>query len=158
MSRVLLREMMQDEFDAYYLLSVKNYQRDLLQSQGLSEEEAEKFAINTFQNLLPDGLKTNNHSLYSLIEADSGKVVGNLWFGIKQEGQKKVAFLYDINIDSAFRGRGYGRIAMQLLEEEVKKLGYLIIGLHVFGHNDRAISLYQKLGYKTVNIMMRKEL
>ena len=32
------------------------------------------------------------------------------------------------------------------------------IGLHVFGHNDGARRLYERLGYEPVNIFMYKQL
>jgi ribosomal protein S18 acetylase RimI-like enzyme len=55
-------------------------------------------------------------------------------------------------------GKGYGKKAMLLLEEKVKALGLKNIGLHVFGHNHRAIGLYQSLNYQTTNLVMEKEL
>ncbi|KAB2854509.1 MAG: GNAT family N-acetyltransferase, partial [Anaerolineae bacterium] len=48
--------------------------------------------------------------------------------------------------------------AMLALEDEVKKVGLDSIGLHVFGHNQSAYALYQKIGYETTNIVMAKKL
>jgi ribosomal protein S18 acetylase RimI-like enzyme len=32
------------------------------------------------------------------------------------------------------------------------------IGLHVFGHNERASSLYRKMGYEVTDLTMYKEI
>ena len=45
---------------------------------------------------------------------------------------------------------------MLAAEEFARSRGAHKIGLNVFGHNPRAISLYQSLGYSTVAMRMRK--
>jgi len=47
---------------------------------------------------------------------------------------------------------------MEKLEEKAKKLKCNKILLHVFAHNNPAISLYKKMGYKITNLMMSKEI
>lgn len=47
---------------------------------------------------------------------------------------------------------------MRLLEEHVKSMGINKITLHVFGHNQPAIALYEKMGYKTFSMHMAKEI
>ena len=49
-------------------------------------------------------------------------------------------------------------MAMTEVENFAKSLSAETIGLHVFGHNNRAIKLYEKLGYKATNISMSKQL
>jgi ribosomal protein S18 acetylase RimI-like enzyme len=71
---------------------------------------------------------------------------------------RSIAFVYDIEIDPAFRGSGLGRAAMLLLEDEAKRLGLAEIRLNVFGGNDVARSLYRSLGYDEFAIGMRKRL
>ena len=46
--------------------------------------------------------------------------VGSVFLGVRDGG----AWLYDITIDEAARGRGYGRAAMLALEAEVRALGF----------------------------------
>jgi len=48
------------------------------------------------------------------------------------------------------RGKGIGLLALQYLEEEIKKQGLKRIELGVFEFNTNAIKLYQKLGYKEI--------
>ena len=47
---------------------------------------------------------------------------------------------------------------MQLIEGQVKQLGFDAIKLHVFGHNKVAIKLYQSAGYVATNMHMMKKL
>lgn len=62
------------------------------------------------------------------------KEPGTAWIGIT------------IGEESA-RGKGIGPLAMQYLEDEIRKAGYKRIELGVFEFNTRAQKLYQKMGY-----------
>ena len=66
--------------------------------------------------------------------------------------------IYDFLIYEEHRRKGYGKQTLVALEEKVKELGIETIALHVFGHNQAAIDLYQKTGYKMTNIQMQKKL
>ena len=52
----------------------------------------------------------------------------------------------------------FGIQTMKKLEEKAKELKCNKISLHVFAHNNLAISLYKKMGYKITNLMMSKEI
>jgi ribosomal protein S18 acetylase RimI-like enzyme len=67
-------------------------------------------------------------------------------------------FIYDIEVDEAFRGRGYGRAALLALEPLARELGYDTVGLHVFGDNEVARNLYRTSGYVETDVMMNKRL
>ena len=45
---------------------------------------------------------------------------------------------------------------MLCIEDYCQKRNIHRIGLHVFGHNERAVSLYNKLGFQTTNYRMEK--
>ncbi len=47
----------------------------------------------------------------------------------------------------AYQGRGVGRALMALLEQQARDLGYANIYLDVWAVNDRARSLYEKMGF-----------
>jgi ribosomal protein S18 acetylase RimI-like enzyme len=57
-----------------------------------------------------------------------------------------------------FRGRGFGRAAMVLAEQEARRGGARRLGLNVFGTNTVARSLYESLGYEITELQMSKEL
>lgn len=47
---------------------------------------------------------------------------------------------------------------MALLDREARERDVASIGMHVFGHNEVARGLYQKLGFGETSIVMRKDL
>jgi ribosomal protein S18 acetylase RimI-like enzyme len=55
--------------------------------------------------------------------------------------------VYDISIDPDQQGRGYGRAAMRLAEDEARARGMDRIELNVFGGNEVARGLYRSMGY-----------
>ncbi|KQQ19243.1 hypothetical protein ASF48_14960 [Rathayibacter sp. Leaf299] len=69
-----------------------------------------------------------------------------------------VAWIWDVEVDGPFRGRGSGRAAMLLAEEHALARGYRALALNVFGFNTTARGLYESLGYETTAVQMRKEL
>ncbi|MNT65069.1 putative N-acetyltransferase YycN [compost metagenome] len=72
--------------------------------------------------------------------------------------QGKEAFIYDFYIFEPYQRNGYGTEALAALDEEARKMNVTRIGLHVFGDNDRAFKLYQKMGYLITDITMSKKL
>ena len=102
--------------------------------------------------MLADGAATKDTWIWA-VEAD-GRRVGSVFVGIRDGG----LWLYDITIDEAERGKGYGRGAMTALEDEVRRLGHDTIGLNVWGGNEVARGLYRSLGWAEESVHMRKSL
>ncbi len=57
-------------------------------------------------------------------------------------------YLSNVSIYPEFRSAGVGTKLLAAVEEEVKSVGKKRIVLHAETHNARAISLYERLGYK----------
>jgi ribosomal protein S18 acetylase RimI-like enzyme len=106
--------------------------------------------------VLPAGLDTPGHGIF-VVEAD-GERVGLLWVAERELGARQVLYIYDIEIDEAHRGRGFGRTAMLLAEEEARARGLNRIELNVFGGNHVARALYRSLGYVETSAQMAKDL
>jgi ribosomal protein S18 acetylase RimI-like enzyme len=106
--------------------------------------------------VLPDGFATEGTWLLA-VEADGVGRVGVIWIGPHQQRADAV-FLYDIEIDEAHRGKGYGRAALLAAEQILVDAGVREIGLNVFGFNDGARRLYESLGYRTLSVQMSKPL
>jgi ribosomal protein S18 acetylase RimI-like enzyme len=154
---ILLRKMTETEFKSFLEYSVPEYAHEKMKGEGMSEEAATKLAEDSFAELLPNGLQSENQFLFSIVEND-GASMGSLWFARKQNGAKSYAYIYDIVLNPEARGKGFGKKAMELLETEVKRQGLMSIGLHVFGHNSTAIKLYETSGYRVTNQIMVKDL
>ena len=95
--------------------------------------------------------------MFSVLD-EHGTSVGTLWIGVKEFAGKRSAYIYDVWTSPSFRRRGHATRALLAAEEEARKLGFSGIGLHVFGHNVAARTLYEALGYRTTNINMFKTL
>lgn len=64
--------------------------------------------------------------------------------------EREYAGIYDITTDINYRRCGYGEIIVKSLLSKSKRLGVKKSYLQVFIHNDAAIKLYEKIGYKNL--------
>jgi ribosomal protein S18 acetylase RimI-like enzyme len=154
---VTLEPMTPAAYERWYRGAIRSYAEEKIRVGTWAEADAMARSERTYQELLPDGITTARHHLRSVI-TDAGDDVGVLWFAAMDELAGKVAFIYDIEIWAAFRGRGYGRDAMLALEPLARSLGFDSIALHVFGDNEVARSLYRSTGYRETDVTMRKDL
>ncbi|MBP8661285.1 MAG: GNAT family N-acetyltransferase [Mesotoga sp.] len=155
---VRLEKMAAEDFDTYIEKLTANYAKDNVRSGRWTREEALEKSVSQINSLLPEGIKTQNHVFFSIVDEGTGDVVGYIWLHIAPgEGLKK-AFIYDLIIFDKFRKRGYGRAALVALEEYAKEKGIASISLHVFAHNAAALSLYRKMGYEVTSMNMTKNI
>ena len=104
------------------------------------------------------GLTTPEQYLFAIVDGVEGHQVGSLWYGIRDEGGHRFAYLNDIWIAENYRRQGYSAAAMAAFEKSVAARGIDRILLHVFAHNPAAQALYDKVGYATSGIFLRKRL
>ena len=148
--------MTQPEFDAFLERLIPDYAADNVRAGYWSEEEALEKSRKQTMSLLPDGLQTKDHYLYTLYEGDNA--VGMIWLRAELDRPIKSGFIFDVEIKEEFRGKGYGKQAMLLIEEKARELGVKRMGLHVFGYNNVAKNLYERIGYKVSSMNMLKDL
>lgn len=151
-----LRRPTQAELDAWVERSVASYAEDEIAAGRVSREQALARARESYVGLLPDGPDTAGAVLGRL--EDDGDAVGWLWVARKPDGPPDLAWVYDIEIDEAHRGKGLGRQAMLLAEDLARQLGATALGLNVFGGNTVARGLYASLGYTETAVQLRKPL
>jgi ribosomal protein S18 acetylase RimI-like enzyme len=155
---VRLEKMAAEDFDAYIEKLTANYAKDNVRSGRWTREEALEKSVSQINSLLPEGIETQNHVFFSIVDEGTGDVVGYIWLHVVPgEGPKK-AFIYDLIIFEKFRKRGYGRAALVALEEYAKEKRIASISLHVFAHNAAALSLYRKMGYEVTSMNMKKNI
>lgn len=149
--------MSEPEYNFWAPRSRAAYAADKMRANSVSKEEAERIADADFQRFLPDGLNTRDSFLFTAKD-ESDNVLGFIWFCIRGPENDRQAFICDVIIEEPYRGQGYGRKIMTLVEQEIRKLSLNRVGLHVFGFNETAISLYRSLGYRVVDLVMDKTL
>lgn len=153
-----LNPMSEADFAAYLDTSIASYAAEHIKAGGWTEEEGLEKAKQSFDRLLPNGVNSPNQHLFSLYDENTGETVGMIWLAVEGNPNKTYGYIYDVVVDEAHRRKGYGEQAFRLIEEKARELGQSEIRLHVFGHNHGARALYEKLGYITTNLMMKKEL
>jgi ribosomal protein S18 acetylase RimI-like enzyme len=155
---VRLVPMTPDEFNAFLERDIAQYAAEKLKAGNWSSAEALQRSRDEHYQLLPQGLATPGHHLFTIRDDDIGQGVGTLWLAEQRGWAKPTGFIYDLYIDERFRRRGYASRAMLALEEKAVELGLDTLALHVFGHNHAARVLYEHLGYEIMNINMAKSL
>ncbi|MFF9800592.1 GNAT family N-acetyltransferase [Streptomyces rochei] len=136
------RAMTADEFAAWQAYETEHYARTWIE-RGVPEDAAYAKARSDHEQLLPHGRDSEN-MLISVLEHEEERV-GVLWLGLQEDR----AFVFDVEVDAAHRGRGHGRTLMLLAEAQAVAAGRRLIGLNVFAGNTAAEHLYESLGYAT---------
>ncbi len=154
---VRLRPVDDDEVASFVAAARDGYTLSMVNDAGMEEEEARAKAERDFALLVREGSPVAGQQLFIIEETETSEHVGRVWLGEPLPGQP-IGFLYDIEIEGRFRGRGLGREAMLLVEQEARRRGFVEIRLNVFGGNETARSLYRSLGYAEFAIGMRKRL
>lgn len=155
---MLLVPMTEPEYQLFAERSVGAYAAARVAAGEWGADRSLHLAAKEFHGLLPDGLATPGHHLFTLRVEAGGPPVGTIWYAEQLGGRTPTAFLYDIEILPAFQRRGYGMEAMLALEADVVRRGLTGIGLRVFGHNRTALALYERAGYVATSIAMFKPL
>jgi ribosomal protein S18 acetylase RimI-like enzyme len=152
-----LRPVTAAEYETMTSMVLAGYAAEIVASGALPPEAAEEKARRDQERALPSGLDTPGHLVFRLV-AD-GHPVGWLWLAVPgADGDPDMAWVYLVEVDEPFRGRGYGREAMMLAEAEARSRGMHSLGLNVHGSNTVARSLYTALGYQVMAQQMKKAL
>src|SRR4051812_12090711 len=152
-----LEPMTFEEYDSIVTHLVADHARQQAESGLLPEPEATSYARAQHERVLPAGIATPNHHLWTVRDA-GGAQVGVLWLHVRPRdgGGRVEAFVYDVEVAPHARGRGLGRATMLAAEDAARGLGAELMRLNVFGHNRAAIGLYTALGYEAAMLAMSR--
>jgi len=152
---VVLRPMTEQEFTKRLAVLIDRYADDLWESGRATPEQARDESLRQNNDLLPQGLDTDG-MLFFTAEAD-GQPVGWLWVGpTPRANLPEQSWIYNIEVDEAHRGKGYGRAMIKAVERELAERGFTKLALNVFGGNSVAINLYESLGFEVTAQQMAK--
>ncbi|CED60538.1 Acetyltransferase [Moritella viscosa] len=151
---IQLRPMTSDEYPAYCDYFIDDYSHEISKNYGHSMDRAVELAQQDLIRCFPKGLETNEHELLC-IESESN-LVGYLWHSIKVSD--KSTFIYDFFIFPNSRNNGYGKLAIKALELQLQSIGIEQIKLRVAYHNQRALKLYQEVGFAISGYNMSKKI
>lgn len=129
-----------------------HYREELLRA-GETPDDADKNIARNEAVLLKDGEPADGQFIFDVVSDDVS--IGSLWLGKRSDHEW---YVYDVVIDEAFRGNGFGRQTMQAAEIFAKSQHGSRIALNVFGPNTIAPKLYGSMGYSEMAIAMFKDL
>ncbi len=155
---VRLVPMTDAEFAAFEEHDIQEYAAEEIRAGFWSASDALEKSRQVHEKLLPDGVRTKDHYLYTIQDAETGTPIGALWMMVTLDSPRPSGFVYDIEVYERYRRKGYGRQAMQELEVVARGMGLRQLGLHVFAHNTGARALYQQLGYGVASLNLLKDL
>ncbi|MBA1435113.1 GNAT family N-acetyltransferase [Bombilactobacillus bombi] len=158
--QLYLQAMTTKHFSEFLHSQIQEYAHQKVLNHLWPAEQAQQRAQEDFQMLLPDGLNTY-HNYFYVISASNEIVYGYVWLAEVMDSDQPNApylFINDYAILPAYQDQGYGQQGLKLVFQEARRLGYHQLGLHVFGENQRAQHLYQKMGFFPTDIVMKKTL
>jgi len=150
---IQLRPMTQSEYPAYCDYFIDDYSREIAENYGHSMARAIELAKQDLLRCFPNGLETDEHELLC-IESGSN-LVGYLWHSVKVS--EKSTFIYDFFIFINSRNKGYGKLAVTALESQLRSVGIEQIKLRVAYHNQRALKLYQEVGFAITGYICQRK-
>jgi GNAT superfamily N-acetyltransferase len=153
---VRLESMTDGQYLRYRERAEESYAQNICASGALPLPEARTKAREDYGRLLPDGLATKDHHLWTAYDGDDE--VGMLWLHIEERSDGPHAFGYDFEVRPDLRRRGYGRAVVEAAEQLCRERGVRSIGLSVFGFNLPARTLYEQMGFEVTAVQMRKRL
>lgn len=156
MEQIRLRPMTAAEFVTYRARLIPDYAAHHVQAGDWDPGQAETLAARHLDDLLPAGPQTGGMFLL-VAENSTGERVGQVWIALDRP-RPGDAWIYDIEVSSGQRGKGYGRALLQAAETQAGQRAAKAIGLHVFGANAVARKLYESSGYQVTSLVMRKPL
>ncbi|CAM5497667.1 GNAT family N-acetyltransferase [Streptomyces fumanus] len=145
------RPMTREEFAAWREYGTEEFARAWAE-RGIPEEVARARSRRDNEILLPQGPDTAD-MLFTVVEHED-RPVGTLWLALRPQD----AFIYDVEVYAAHRGRGHGRTLMLVAEAQTIASGRRLLGLNVFADNTPAERLYESLGYETTRYGFYKPL
>ncbi|MFG3604849.1 GNAT family N-acetyltransferase [Micromonospora chersina] len=158
MPELIVRDMTRSEFEEWRYRTIRSFADEQVATGNWPADEALELATKANDLLLPDGFATPGMLFLRAVLPD-GTCVGVSWLGLTHpRGAPDCAFIYDIEIDEAYRGSGYGRALLAAAEDAVRSGGVGRLELNVFRDNARAVRLYETSGYRVVTQQMRKSL
>ena len=146
MPELKLRAMTAEEFEGWRLPQIIEYAAEMARNAGRTTEDLMARSERELGELLPDGVDTQGHRLLFAQDPGTGERIGWLRIVERDSDAGKVAWIYDIVVEEAFRGKGYGRALMVQAEVQAREMGVGRIELNVFADNAVAKTLYESSG------------
>ncbi|MED4017681.1 GNAT family N-acetyltransferase [Sutcliffiella cohnii] len=68
---------------------------------------------------------------------------------------EEIGWINDLYVKVPYRGNGYSKLLIEEALKEFRNLGYSDVRLNVYAHNEKAMALYEKMGFRDVSKFMK---
>src|SRR5436190_3680504 len=103
------------EFARYLAKAIPSYAEAHRKAGDCDADEALELSKAEYEKLLPLGLDSPNQYLFTVRAKEAAASVGLIWFESRDKRGRKSAYIFDFEIDEAFRGKGYGTQTLRAL-------------------------------------------
>lgn len=144
--RYLIKEATESELKEIYELAGEN-----------RLEATNDRAIDNQMKMLADYEHALKYNAYFLCLKEESTLIG--WILIDRATDyltgRHVGWISDLYVKKAHRNKGYANLLIEEAFREFKNQGYSDVRLNVYAHNEKAIKLYEKIGFKDVSKFMK---
>lgn len=107
------------------------------------------YMVDKFQSLgaMTEQIENQNYSYFAV--RDNGELCG--YIGVKSEDDDRF-FLSKLYLHKNYRGKGISSLMLAKVFDEARKTNKKRVYLTVNKHNDRAVAVYKKIGFTTVDM------
>jgi len=122
--------------------------------QALSEKTKDTFHPHSFDRETAEKICEGKLGGLRFVALEGNKIIGYFFFSDPENDFPSIG----ICVRDGYQGRGLGKKFMNYLIKEAKKMGKKGLRLTVYKDNERAYSLYKKLGFKEERIVIHMRL
>ncbi|MBT2640859.1 GNAT family N-acetyltransferase [Bacillus sp. ISL-41] len=135
--------------------------QEIFSMAGVNRAEATGIqADNNKEEMTASYENSLDHGAYFLVARTQDSLIG--WVLVDQSldwfTHKEIGWISDVYVKKEYRQNGVAKSLIEQSLVEFKHLGYDDVRLNVFSFNEKAIRLYEKLGFKDVSKFMRIEI
>lgn len=120
-----------------------------LMNDGFREGKEDKFKVDTFENKFLD--PTN----YVCFLKKDGELIATS--NIQIQENLSMGYISNLAVYKKYRGKGYGKLLLNLSIEKIIEAGLETATLHVVGTNESALNLYKKAGFREYDTLIKYE-
>ncbi|MFT9596766.1 GNAT family N-acetyltransferase [Mesobacillus sp.] len=144
-----------------YGKATESEMREIFGMAGVNRTEATGIqADNNKEEMIASYVNSLEQGAYFLVARTKEALIG--WVLVDRSldwfSHKEIGWISDVYVKQEFRQKGVAKSLIEQSLVEFKHLGFDDVRLNVFSFNEKAIRLYEELGFKDVSKFMRVEI
>jgi ribosomal protein S18 acetylase RimI-like enzyme len=147
--------------DIEYGKATESELEEIFNMAGANRTEATGIqADNNKEEMVASYVNSLENGAYFLVARTTESLIG--WVLVDRSldwfTHKEIGWISDVYVKQEYRQNGVAKSLIEQSLAEFKQLGFNDVRLNVFSFNQKAISLYEKIGFKDVSKFMKIEI